>query len=140
MESVANLKKKKRKKRLKPEKKIPKNLFYATFQYGRYSVFKNFLKIIFFDPEKVKKLSSKVAHNRLRPFYSTVQPRTQPTAQNWFSILWNLRTRHLLFYLCHVLLGSEIYQFAMKYPALYKKQGARHDVKKRLKKYLFKSL
>ena len=33
----------------------------------------------------MKKLASKVAHNRPRPFYSTVQPRQQPTAQNWFS-------------------------------------------------------
>ena len=41
----------------------------------------------------------KVAHNRPRPFYSTVQPRPQPTAQNWFSILWNLGTRHLFSYL-----------------------------------------
>ena len=37
---------------------------------------------LFFDPEKVKKRASKVAHNRPRPFYSTVQPRPQPTAQN----------------------------------------------------------
>jgi hypothetical protein len=35
-----------------------------------------------FDPEKVKKLAQKVAHNRPRPFYATVQPRPQPTAQN----------------------------------------------------------
>ena len=35
---------------------------------------------IFFDPEKVKKLASKVAHNRPRPFYFTVQPR--PTAHS----------------------------------------------------------
>ena len=33
---------------------------------------------IFFDPKKVKKRVSKVAHNRPRPFYFTVQPR--PTA------------------------------------------------------------
>ena len=40
-----------------------------------------------FDPEKVKKmqsekLASKVAHNQPRPFFPTVQPRPQPTAQN----------------------------------------------------------
>ena len=40
------------------------------------------LKMFFFDPEKVKKRASKVAHNRPRPFYFTVQPRPQPTAQN----------------------------------------------------------
>ena len=34
----------------------------------------------FFDPEKVKKRASKVAHNRPRPFYFTVQPR--PTAHS----------------------------------------------------------
>ena len=36
----------------------------------------------FFDPQKVKKRASNVAHNRPRPFYFTVQPRPQPTAQN----------------------------------------------------------
>ena len=36
----------------------------------------------FFDPEKVKKQAKKVAHNRPRPFFLTVQPRPQPTAQN----------------------------------------------------------
>ena len=43
---------------------------------------------------------SKVAHNRHRHFYFTVQPRPQPTAQNWFFMLGNLRTRHLFSYLC----------------------------------------
>ena len=33
-------------------------------------------------------------------FHSPVQPRPQPTAQNWFFILWNLGTRHLFSYLC----------------------------------------
>jgi hypothetical protein len=36
----------------------------------------------FFGPQKVKKQASKVAHNQPRPFYFTVQPRPQPTAQN----------------------------------------------------------
>ena len=44
-------------------------------------------------------MASKVAHNRPRPFYFTVQPRPQPTAQNWFFISWNLGTRHLFSYL-----------------------------------------
>ena len=35
----------------------------------------------FFDPEKVKKWASKVAHNRPRPFYFTVQRKPEPTAQ-----------------------------------------------------------
>jgi hypothetical protein len=60
-------------------KKIP--FFNATFQCGRYGIFKKNLKY-FFDPEKVKKWASKVAHNRPRPFFPTVQPRPQPTAQN----------------------------------------------------------
>ena len=33
-----------------------------------------------------------VAHNRPRPFYSTIQP-------NWIFILWNVGTRHLFSYL-----------------------------------------
>ena len=48
----------------------------------------------------MKKRVSKVAHNPPRPFYFTVQPRPQPTAQNWFFILWNLGTRQLFSYLC----------------------------------------
>ena len=45
-------------------------------------VFSKKIKKNFFDPEKVKKWASKIAHNRPRPFYPTVQPRPQPTAQN----------------------------------------------------------
>ena len=44
-------------------------------------VFSKKIKKIF-DPEKMKKLAPKVAHDWLRPFYSTVQPRPLPTAQN----------------------------------------------------------
>ena len=49
--------------------------------FGRFFIFScaNFFKFLF-DPEKVKKLASKVAHNRPRPFYFTVQPR--PTAHS----------------------------------------------------------
>ena len=54
---------------------------FSGFQCGRYSVFKKIKKKIF-DPEKVKKRASKVAHNWPTPFYFTVQPRPQPTAQN----------------------------------------------------------
>ena len=66
---------------------FPKNfhfclpLFYATFQCGPYGVFKT-IKKKFFDPKKVKKQASKVAHNQPNPFFFTVQPRPQPTAQN----------------------------------------------------------
>jgi hypothetical protein len=55
--------------------------FYATFQCGRYSVFKK-IKNIIFDPKKVKKQASKVAHNQPNPFFPTVQPRPQPAVQN----------------------------------------------------------
>ena len=67
------------KKKLPPPKKFFLPFFYATFQCGRYGVFNKNLKY-FFDPEKVKKRASKVAHNRPRPSYFTVQPR--PTAHS----------------------------------------------------------
>ena len=75
------------------EKFSPKKTSFFNF-------FKLFQKKKKFDPEKVKKRASKVAHNRPRPFYFTVQPRPRPTAQNWFFILWNLGKRHLFSYLC----------------------------------------
>ena len=53
-------------------------LFDATFQCGPYKEKKNLKN----GHEKLKKLTKKVAHNRPKPFYSTVQPRPQPTAQN----------------------------------------------------------
>ena len=62
------------KEKIFPERKKKLTFFYATFQCGRYGVFKKNLKY-FFDPKKVKKRASKVAHNRPRPFYFTVQPR-----------------------------------------------------------------
>jgi hypothetical protein len=67
------------KKNLPKKKNFFLPFFYATFQCGRYGVFKKFLKY-FFDPEKVEKRASKVAHNRPRPSYFTVQPR--PTAHS----------------------------------------------------------
>ena len=76
-------------------------IYYATFQYGCSSVFKKILEKKF-DPKKVKIRASKVANNWPRPFHFTVQPRPQPSAQNWFVILWNLGTRHLFSYLCTV--------------------------------------
>ena len=78
------------KKRLKHEKKNPKKSFknftllYPTFQCWRYNLKKE--KIA---NEKLKKPPKKVAHNWPNPFYSTVQPRPQPTTQNWFSISWD---------------------------------------------------
>jgi hypothetical protein len=65
------------------KKKIPKKppnflpLFYATFQCGRYAVFKKNLKT-FFDPEKVKKQALKVAHNRPNLFFSQSSPDHSP--------------------------------------------------------------
>ena len=53
----------------------------------------------FFAHEKLKKPPKKVAQNLPRPLFPTVQPRHQPTAQNWFSILRNFGTRHLFSYL-----------------------------------------
>ena len=63
-----------------PQKTKILPFFNATFQCGRYGVFKKKIKKTIFDPEKVKKRASKVAHNRPRPFYFTVQPR--PTAHS----------------------------------------------------------
>ena len=73
----------------------------------------------------MKKTPKKVAQNRPRPLFPTVQPRPQPTAQNWFSISRNFGTRHLFSYLC-VLLISRIhlkyfYQFSYSKPALVEK-------------------
>ena len=41
----------------------------------------------FFSHKKMKKPPSKVAHNRPKPFFKTVQPRPQPTAQIFNSVL-----------------------------------------------------
>jgi hypothetical protein len=67
------------KKRLKREKKI--NFILCNFSVRTLQCKKNFKKY-FFAHEKLKKPPKKVAHNRPKPFYFTVQPRTQPTAQN----------------------------------------------------------
>ena len=64
------------KKRLKREKKNSKK----NFSVQTLRCFQKTTTI--FDPKKVKELASKVAQNQPRPFYSTVQPRPQPTAQN----------------------------------------------------------
>jgi hypothetical protein len=69
----------KKKNSKKKKKFLP--FFNATFKFGRYGVFKKKIKKIF-DPEKVKKRAPKVAQSRPRPFFPTVQPWPQPTAQN----------------------------------------------------------
>ena len=58
--------------------------FNATFQCGRYGVFKKNFKQIF-DPEKVKKRVSKVAHNRPNPFFSQSSPDHSPQPRINFS-------------------------------------------------------
>ena len=88
-----------------PHKKYFSNFFWLFFAFilCNYSVqtLKYFQKIDlkFFVQKYFKKWASKVAHNRTKPFYFTVQPRPHPTAQNWFFIIWNLGTRHLFSYL-----------------------------------------
>ena len=64
------------------EKKIKKKNFFlpffnATFQCGRYGVCKKKFKILF-DPEKVKKRASKVAHNQPRLFFPQSSPGHSP--------------------------------------------------------------
>ena len=70
------------KKFLPPKKYFFLPFFNATFQWG---------------PRKSEKAGLKSCS--AQTLFSTVQPRPQPTAQNWFSILWNLGTRHLFSYL-----------------------------------------
>jgi hypothetical protein len=59
-------------------------LFYPTFQCRRYSVFKKMLTF-FFDPEKVKKQASKIAHNWPNPFFSQFSPDHSPQPRIEFS-------------------------------------------------------
>ena len=65
----------------------PKKFFFYLFPMQLFSadamVFSKKKKKSFFDPEKVKKRASKVAHNQPRPFFPTNQSRPQPKAQNW---------------------------------------------------------
>ena len=73
--------------------------FYATFQCGRYGVFKIILKN-FLTPKKWKNRPKKLLIIGPDPFISQSSPDQRPTAQNWFFISWNLGTRHLFSYLC----------------------------------------
>ena len=54
--------------------------FYFFYKKGIMQLFSADAKVFskFFWPKKVKKRASKVAHNQPRPFYFTVQPRSQP--------------------------------------------------------------
>ena len=77
------------KKFLPPKKYFFLPFLNATFQWG---------------PRKSEKAGLKSCS--AQTLFSTVQPRPQPTAQNWFSILWNLGTRHLFSYLCPALMDT----------------------------------
>jgi hypothetical protein len=57
--------------------------FYATFQCGRYNVFKFFF-FFFFDHKKLKKPPSKVAHNRPKPFLRQSSPGHSPQPRSSF--------------------------------------------------------
>ena len=85
--------------------KIFFKLSYATFQCGRYNVKKN-LKKSFFAHEKLKKPPKKVAHNRPRPFYSTVQPR--PTANSPKLIFHIMKSRDQTSVLLSVVLKRSV--------------------------------
>ena len=72
------------KKKIFPKKKkkiLP--FFYATFQCGRYNVFKFFF-FFFFDHKKLKKPPSKVAHNRPKPFLRQSSPGHSPQPRSSF--------------------------------------------------------
>ena len=69
----------------------------------RFSVFKKNLNFCF-DPEKVKKRASKVAHNRPKPFYFTVQPR--PTAHSPELIFHITKSRDQTSIFLSVILGQ----------------------------------
>jgi hypothetical protein len=77
---------------------------------------------LFFVHKNLKKQASKVAHNQPRPFYFTVQPRPQPTANNRFFILWNLGARHLFSHLwCESFLDIYIsWKFRLIWKAYFK--------------------
>ena len=82
------------------KKNIHPNFFFFTFFQCNFSVQTlQCFQFFFFCPWKTEKTTQKVAQNRPRPLFPTVQPRPQPTVQNWFSILRNFGTRHLFSYL-----------------------------------------
>ena len=87
------------------KKKFPKKMFvfylffYATFQCGRYGVFKKNLKKIL-TPKKWKNGPQKLLIIGPDPLISQSSPDQRPTAQNWFFILGIVGTRHLFSYLC----------------------------------------
>ena len=55
--------------------------YYATFQCGRYGIFKKIIEY-FFDPEKLKKNTQKLLIIGPNPFITQSSPGQQPTAQN----------------------------------------------------------
>jgi hypothetical protein len=72
------------------KKHIFSNLYFMQLFSADAIVFSKKINI-FFDPQKVKKRASKVAHNRPNFFFHSPAQTTahsrQPTAQNWFFII-----------------------------------------------------
>ena len=102
-----------------------KKLFFSLFR-GQKKVFEPFFRFFimqvfsadamvfskknlknFFDPEKLKKTLKKVAHNRPKPFYSTVQPR--PTAHSPKLIFHIMKSRDQRSVLLSVVFCNEPY-------------------------------
>ena len=73
--------------------------FYATFQCGRYNVFKK-KKLVFFAHKKLKKPPSKVAHNRPKPFIPQPSPTHSQQPKIDFSYHKKCPTKRLFSCLC----------------------------------------
>ena len=94
-----------KKKILPPPKKIfflP--FFYATFQCGRYGVLKKKFKKIF-NPEKVKKRASKVAHNWPKPFFHNP---AQPKAHS-LELIFHIMYKYVPWLICSLIFGLDIF-------------------------------
>ena len=88
------------KKRQKHEiKKKINNLYFMQLFSAEAMIFSKKKFQNFLTPKKWKNRPQKLLIIGLTPFFPIVQPRPQPTAQNWFFILWNLGTRRLFSYL-----------------------------------------
>ena len=90
------------------KKKIPKKkyiflpFFQCNFSVRMLWCFQNFF-LIFLTPKKWKTGPQKLLIISRDPFFPQSSP--QPTSQKWFSISWNLGTRHLFSYLWYLCLG-----------------------------------
>ena len=74
--------KKRQKREKKNSKKKEKNYLNFMQLFSADAIMKKIFFFKFFAHEKLKKTPKKVAQNRPRPLFPTVQPRHQPTAQN----------------------------------------------------------